>query len=217
MTNIKDWLKEFEGTIIEREEVSDMKLTDLGQNEVYLNIIPDALPPSGSSKWEDIENWGFKLTTTYNPKSDEWRLWREFQADGLYAYLRSFDVIVSYNWFSFDQKILSIGGNSKLLPAFSVMDHVKDKIGKRIKLQNLSNQNGCNGTKLDLGEFLRSKPKMSDCIGYNVNKIKSLNHVMTTAIETGELKYWGVGEDRSQQSFNTADWGQLFSHARVRF
>lgn len=192
------------------------QLKDQGLNEVYLNVIPDQMPPKGEP-WESIENWGIRLATTYNPESDTWMDWTEEMAERLYHYLGSFDLIISYNWSNFDKQVISIGGNTERLSGFSVMDQVTSNIGQRIKLQNLSYYNGQDATRLDLGRLIEMDPDFESYQGYNRSKIKSLNHVINKALTDGNLNYWSCGNERKLENFDTSSWGQTLNDMRVPF
>ena len=218
MTILKEWLKGFNGKTIDYEEnPEEFELTDQGLKEIYLNILPGQLPPSGSAHWDDIENWGWRLITTYEPARDCWKDWSEERAGDLYYYLKLNDLVISYNWVGFDSKILNLAGNTRHIGAFSMMDVIKEATGQRLKLQNLSNHNNFYGVRKDLSKFLNDNPTDEQCQAYNRNKIKSLNFLVTKAVKDKWLNYYSAGDDRRLEKLDTSNWAELLAGCRMPF
>ena len=191
---------------VDYSEVKEYKPKNQGLNELYLNIIPDAIPESGSKDWDNLDQWGWQVVTTYNPKSDVYLDWTEDKSEELHHYLGSADIIISYNWDGFDSKILSMYGSVKHLSAFSFMHQVMELTGIRLKLQNLANHNGFYGIRKDLAKFLNEMPTLNQCRAFNRNKINSLNFLIDKAINDGYLNYYSVGDERKLSKINTTTW-----------
>lgn len=186
------------------------------KNMAYINVLPDWIPESGSSAWEDISQFGLHHATTFDPDTEKWHHWNDSRGSCLVGYLRSRDLVISYNA-TFDLEVLSAYGDTDYLGSFSIMNQVQDQLGFRLKLQNLANANNFDGTRQDLVNFLNGFPDMETRIGYNKNKIRSMEQILNKAVTDGYLHYWNVGEDRGLKRLNTTDWIDLLISQRVRF
>ena len=180
----------------------------------FLNIIPDMIPDEGDGAWEWIENYGWRCATTHSGGHTI-----HCTRDGdrsLYEYLRSKDLVISYNWL-FDSLILSSVGDPRNLGRFSMMHAIEDSLGYRISLQNISNSNGHYGTRNGLPKFLRSNPTIEECKGYNINKIESMQFVLDRALNKGWLNYYQPGEERGIKKLDTRHWEHLINGSRMSF
>ena len=187
------------------------------KNLVFLNVLPDMVPPTSGS-WENMEQWGISLATTYDPENDSYIHWNDASAEQcLVSHLRAQDLVISYNW-GFDRKILSAYGKVNRIPAFSLMDQIHREVGTRLRLQNLGNANGIDSTKVDLADFLSSNPDKDQRIGYNTNKIRTMNGLIQKAIIDGYLWYYPVGtEDRSAKMLTTDAWDAILNGHAHKF
>ena len=186
------------------------------KNLVFINVLPDAVPPT-SGEWENMEQWGISLATTYNIRNGQWIHWTEDAAEQcLVSHLRAQDLVISYNW-SFDRKILSAYGKTNRIPAFSLMDQVQREIGTRLRLQNLGNANGIDSTKVGLADFLSNNPDIDQRIGYNKNKIGTMSAIIQKALTDGTLWHYGTGEDRTPRRFSTIGWETILNGYAHKF
>ena len=186
------------------------------KNLVFLNVLPDMIPPT-SGEWENIEQWGISLATTYDPGNDAYIHWNDESAEQcLVSHLCAQDLVISYNW-SFDRQILSAYGKVNRVPAFSLMDQIQRQLGLRLRLQNFGNANGIDSTKVDLADFLSNNPDKDQRIGYNTNKIRTMNGLIQKAIIDGSLLYYGTGEDRTLRIFHTTAWDAILNGHAHKF
>lgn len=182
-------------------------------NELYFNLLPDFIREPGSRDWNYLNSWGFRLITTYNPIGQEYLHWREDKSLDLYSYLRSFDLIIAYNWNDFDAKILH---NFKNLNGFSVMQEVQKIVGHRLKLQTLAKANDipCEG---DLAEFLDKEPDLRSCGIFNMSKIQALVKLMEKSVVDEYLYYFTPSEYSEKCRMDTKTWKKILDQRRMPF
>lgn len=185
-------------------------------NITYLNILPDIVPPANGGQWEHIDSWGISIATTYNPAKDLLINWTDESATQcLISHLLSQDLVVTYNFNGFDKPLLSGFGNVEDVPAFGLMEQIQRDVGQRLRLQNLGRANGLDSTKVNLFDFLRSKPDEEQLAAYNKNKINTMSALIQRAVANGTLWYYGTGSDRSPRRFSTLKWESILSdHSR---
>ena len=183
---------------------------NLMYNEVYLNILPDYVPKPGSKDWNHLQNWGYRLVTTFDPKNKTYIHWQKNVRSELYSYLEDRDITIGYNWTDFDSQILA---NLKNVIGFSVMHEVQNLIGVRLKLENLARANGLKGYHRDLAVFLNKNPNLQECKIFNIDKIRFLKRIMNQAINNNFLYYLTLNGKKKRME--TKHWKDTLNKRRI--
>ena len=191
----------------------------MNNGTVILNVMPDYYPDATDTNWSHIKEFGVTMVSTYDCRTKETTHWTgEALEHCLIDYLKSKDLIISFNWSAFDSIILSAYGDVSEIPAFCLMSQVQKDVGKRLKLQNLGNANGIDSTRQGLVQFLSQKPDMGCNPWLHLNKINTIVRLMKRAIDKQTLwHYQASADDRSPRRFVTSHWAKLINQKTRRF
>lgn len=91
-------------------------------------------------EFDDHKKLGISVVAVYNYADDTGQVFTEKELSKLYPILENASYIVGYNIRSFDLPVLQAyyPGNVEVFPLFDILDDIKEKIGRRIGLNDVA-------------------------------------------------------------------------------
>lgn len=91
-------------------------------------------------EFDDHKKLGISVVAVYNYADDKGQVFTEKELSKLYPILENASYIVGYNIRSFDLPVLQAyyPGNVEVFPLFDILDDIREKIGRRIGLNDVA-------------------------------------------------------------------------------
>lgn len=91
-------------------------------------------------EFDDHKKLGISVVAVYNYADDKGQVFTEKELSKLYPILENASYIVGYNIRSFDLPVLQAyyPGSIEVFPLFDILDDIKEKIGRRIGLNDVA-------------------------------------------------------------------------------
>ncbi len=143
--------------------------------------------------WNQIERMGMSVGVVYDSSLDQYITYLEPEVDKLIAHLRQLDLVVGFNNKRFDNQVLAGYGaeNLHLLPNFDLLEEVSNRLGHRVKLDNLAHATlgeGKSGDGMDALRWYR-EGKIEKIIEYCQKDVEVTKALFLYALENGHLLF----------------------------
>jgi DEAD/DEAH box helicase domain-containing protein len=143
---------------------------------------------------------GISYVGIYKRETNTYEGFFENQLDQLWPILESSELVIGFNILKFDYAVMSAyyPGDLEKLPTFDLLDAVKDALGFRIGLDNLSRATlgmPKTGTGFEAIEFYRTG-QLEKLASYCLNDVKMTKELYDYAQANRSLKYYDLNQIR---------------------
>ncbi len=143
--------------------------------------------------WNQTARMGMSVGVVYDSSLDQYITYLEPEVDKLIAHLRQLDLIVGFNNKRFDNQVLAGYGadNLHLLPNFDLLEEVSNRLGHRVKLDNIAHATLGEGKSGDGMDALRwyKEGKIDKIIHYCQKDVEVTKALFLYALENRHLLF----------------------------
>ncbi len=146
--------------------------------------------------FDDHKKLQISVAAIYDRKDDTAKVFTEQELPNLFRYLEDASYIIGYNINSFDMKVLQAyyPGKSEQLPTFDILDDIRNKIGRRLALNDvISATLGKKKTGHGLMAIdLFKEGKITELKQYCSDDVSLTNALFQYGVDNGEINYLDV-------------------------